>query len=150
MNCQQIEPMLLNYLEGALDPVLAGMVKVHVDSCASCRKAFDIIVKAESHIQQEKALRVNPFLFTRIQARLNEEPKPVPGILQPVILRRPLYYVTVVLVAVSIGILAGRQLSNLITFAPASGTSVSESDEWKQEFYLQNLEKEDISQLMNN
>lgn len=150
MNCQEVKTNMLAYLEGMLASDLTGRVRDHIESCPSC-KAFHVFMQGIEHnIQEEKDLRVNPFLYTRIRERINSNRELAAHELQPSLLRRPAYYLVIVVFAVSLGLFAGKQLGNMLSKPSAAVPMVSASEQLKQEFYLQNLEKDDISQLMNN
>ncbi len=150
MNCQEVNENMLAYLEGSLGGDLPGRMKDHIETCDSC-KAFQVfMLQVNLQIEDEKTRVPNPFLYTRIQEKIDRKHElPVHG-LYPRLLRSPLYYAAVIIFAVSLGVFAGRQLGGLMSNQASPAPVLTEQEKLKQEFYLQNLENDDISQLINN
>lgn len=150
MNCQEVKENMLAYLEGSLGGDLPGRMKEHIETCDSCRAFQMFMLQVNLQVEDEKARRPNPFLYTRIQEKIDRKHEvPVHGYYTR-LLRSPLYYAAVIIFAVSLGVFAGKQLGGLLSTPASTAPALSEQEKLKQEFYLQNLENDDISQLINN
>jgi len=76
MKCNKPNSDLFSYAEGLLLKGEAADVKKHLEGCESCRKQFEQITGFLSVIDERKNVNENPFLFTRIEARMLR-PEPV-------------------------------------------------------------------------
>jgi predicted anti-sigma-YlaC factor YlaD len=72
MNCQLCQKESEAYLGGGLPSVTRTQVEDHLGECKDCAEYYNLQALAESVINSEKELLPNPFLQTRIMARIEE------------------------------------------------------------------------------
>ena len=70
MKCNKPNSDLFSYAEGLLLKEEAAAVEQHLRGCESCRKQYEQIAGVLSVIDEQKNVAENPFLFTRIEARM--------------------------------------------------------------------------------
>lgn len=54
MNCPIDEILLIDYLEGELEPKMARQVEQHLDSCPSCRAEYESLLKVKQALSKVK------------------------------------------------------------------------------------------------
>ena len=89
MNCKQIKPYIFHYAEGNLNTLENALVKKHIETCKACSKALTIVKDSLEIIKNQKELRPNPFIYTRIAQRIiykNNRTIFIRKILKPVII----------------------------------------------------------------
>jgi predicted anti-sigma-YlaC factor YlaD len=100
MNCKIIHKNLIFYLDGELSPEETKKTEEHLKECQSCYAFTEEMKKTLGIIQAEKITEVNPFIYTRIKTRLENQGttvtkaarKPVyQRILQPVVIAAGLF-----------------------------------------------------------
>ncbi len=109
MNCQLCQKELDAYREGILPFDMKTQVESHLETCGTCKQVYSLQILADNVIKTEKELDPDPFLLTRVMARIEnlEEPEYETGIMFTKILRPVL--VTILLAgAVFSGILLGN------------------------------------------
>lgn len=109
MNCQLCQKAADAYHEGKLPGDMKTQVEAHLEVCEKCRKSFKLQILADRVISHEKELISNPFLSTRIMARIEtlETPDYITVPLYRRVLRPALMTVSLV-AAILFGILIGR------------------------------------------
>lgn len=88
MNCKTIHPDLIFYLGNELPEERRIVVQEHLNECADCMKFYEFLKFQMQLISQEKNPEVSPFFYTRLSARIDNNPKIASGkswtgILQP-------------------------------------------------------------------
>ena len=83
---------------------LLAMTK-HAENCKTCAQSYTIVATLNKVIEEEQLLTVNPFMSTRVMAAIDRlEVNPVP---RYILRLKPVFLVTLVIVAILTGILAG-------------------------------------------
>ena len=104
---------LLLYHLGELKDQDMNQVAEHLKTCSKCSFALNEIRLTMAVIDEEKKMEVNPFLYTRIEQKLNElktekgRNKTVPSLN---IILKPVYIVVFILVAAFIGMFVWNNL----------------------------------------
>lgn len=75
MKCKTLHKKLIFFLEGELSDNEAQEIKVHLNECAGCAAFAEDLKKTLGIIQAEKSPEVNPFFYTRLKARLENQAK---------------------------------------------------------------------------
>ena len=75
MKCRKIHNQYLDYLEGNLDKESNKNIEVHLKVCDHCRQFVEKLKVTLQFIDTEKSIAPDPFMFTRIQAKLGETDK---------------------------------------------------------------------------
>lgn len=73
MKCKTLHKKLIFFLEGDLPEKEAREINVHLNECASCAAFAEEMKKTLGVIQTEKSPEVNPFFYTRLKARMENE-----------------------------------------------------------------------------
>ncbi len=124
MECQAIQKRISAYLDGELDAGLRDTIQAHLNECAGCRQAAAQLSQVYALLEEDVAQPANPFLWTRVQARLSSPP----SVRRSRRLQRLLTPVTVAL-ALFVGIALGLSIGEhaLSPLATASDASVESS-----------------------
>lgn len=146
MNCMEIHTDLLHYAEGSLSGNRKRIVEEHLAACSSCNKYFAFLRDSLNHIETEKQYTPDPFLYTRVKARMEREKKESGSAVIQMVTR--LSAAAVILLAIAGGITLGRLYSGYIRDNnQLMSKEVMYIDELKQEtvesFLLTINEKED-------
>ncbi len=73
MKCKKLHKKLIFFLEGDLPEREANEVAIHLDECARCAAFAVELKKTLKIIDQERSPEVNPFFYTRLKARMQEQ-----------------------------------------------------------------------------
>jgi anti-sigma factor RsiW len=73
MKCEKLHKKLIFFLEGDLPENEAQEIKVHLSKCAYCAAFAEEMKKTLGIIQLEKSPEVNPFFYTRLKARMENQ-----------------------------------------------------------------------------
>ena len=150
MDCKQVKDNMLDYAEGKTSAEISAEISIHLDSCKECQSYSRTVIDFVKLVSAEKSDAVNPFLITRIEQRLKEteERNVIP--LRSKWVRSYYYYAAVIVIALGIGVFSGKQLGSLLNSNDPPVVITSESEQLKQDFYLNEIEKDDVSQVLNN
>jgi predicted anti-sigma-YlaC factor YlaD len=150
MDCRNVKDNMLDYAEGKTSAELRNAMSEHLNSCAGCEGYFKTVLEFLAVVEKEKAIPVNPFLITRIEAKLKSGNEIPVLSLRTRFLRSYYYYAAVIIIALTIGVFTGKQLGNLLNINQNNTVISSETEQLKQDFYLNEIEKDDVSQVLNN
>ncbi len=108
MTCKSVQNNLIFYIEKSLPDKQLSEIEQHLKHCKVCAEKYQKLLAAYQFIESEKQSNVNPYLWTRIQAKIQHKPatqKTWQTVLQPVILT----------LIVIIGLFLGIKLGQLYT-----------------------------------
>ncbi|MHC1708592.1 MAG: anti-sigma factor [Bacteroidales bacterium] len=108
MNCTQVKNNLWFYAEKSLSQEKMKEVEEHLGICSSCALLAVEFVKTDDLLQRSKRVSANPYLYTRILQRLENETTPKRQFSIPLLIRN----LSFVAVAVLTGVLLGINLIN--------------------------------------
>ena len=109
MNCQLCQKESDAYREGRLSADTRIQVETHLGACKKCADSYKLQILAERVINMEKELLPNPFLQTRIMARIeNLETSRYRTIPAYIRVLRPAVIVTSLAAAIFFGIIIGN------------------------------------------
>jgi predicted anti-sigma-YlaC factor YlaD len=118
MECKSVENKLIFYLEGELTDNENRWVTEHLEHCSECSAKLSYLKEALQVMQNERQMEPKPFMYTRINARMERNTKTV---------RRwiisPLAIASVLVVGLVIGTLVGK-----LTVTSPSGFEVENYD----------------------
>jgi hypothetical protein len=104
MTCKEIEVLLPGMIDGALADAEKKRIEAHLESCASCRKAFADLRIADERVKSLEEVEPPPWLKTRVMARVREEAGQKEGIFRklfyPLHVKVPIQALATVLIAV--------------------------------------------------
>lgn len=109
MNCQLCQKISDEYRSGKLSRDMRIQVEAHLGACENCAESYRLLTLAERVIIQEKELTSNPFLTTRIMARLDNQ-APMTAASSPLVVRvlRPALITVSMAAAIFYGIVIGN------------------------------------------
>lgn len=107
MNCKTIHNKIIFFVEEELSAHEMRAVEKHLKSCSSCALFADELQKTLGLIEKEKVSEQNPFFYTRVKARLENQQEKI-RMPRPVLIRimQPLAF-SILLV---LGVYGGVQL----------------------------------------
>ncbi|MFA5301603.1 MAG: zf-HC2 domain-containing protein [Bacteroidales bacterium] len=130
MDCKSTEKKLIFFIENSLNQEESVLVATHLEQCPECRAKLEFLKEILAHADIEKAIEVKPFLFTRIQSRLEQAEKhKTKRILQPLAIS----------IALVIGIFSGILLGQ-ITMTPKTTDPEREIAYLFQDDQIENME----------
>ncbi len=104
MTCKEIEERLPGLLDGALPETETKRIEAHLETCASCRKAFADLRRSDERVKSLEEVEPPPWLRTRVMTRVREEAGQKEGILRklfyPLHVKVPIQALATVLIAV--------------------------------------------------
>ncbi|MCY1722598.1 zf-HC2 domain-containing protein [Prolixibacteraceae bacterium Z1-6] len=109
MKCKAVHNNLIFFLEKELPDSEMKEVREHLNSCPDCALFAEEMKKTFGILEVEKAVEVNPFFYTRVKARLeNQEQEQVVG--RPLLVRvlQPVTFSILLVLAVYGGIKMGQ------------------------------------------
>ncbi len=113
MNCSSCQKQLESFIAGSLSGDIQENLKIHLEECEECHRVYTAMVISNKVISQEKELKANPFISTRIMEHINQQEEVSVSrsfgwsrVLQPMLLTAS------VALALYIGISAGNLYQN--------------------------------------
>lgn len=73
MNCNTLHTKIIFFLERELPAWEMEEVKIHLERCPDCDVFADEMKKTLTVLQNDKLQNVNPFFYTRLKARLENQ-----------------------------------------------------------------------------
>lgn len=105
MKCQDVEIKMIFFLEKNLQEQEMQQFTQHIAQCKGCASKLNYLQEAMSMVELEKSIEVRPFLYTRVQARMEPKHQSIRILrLNPVLLAMASVFV----VAIFTGVLAGK------------------------------------------
>ena len=135
MKCKICTSYLVPYLEGSLSGKELAMMESHLDASPSCRSFATYLEDAFSLVGKNRVTEPDPFLYTRVMARIERESgeaKRIPGlagILQPAFFSLLLVF----------SVWAGLKIGKLTTSEPGYA-AMEQSDPWFNEMRSEPIE----------
>lgn len=126
MKCKTVHNNLIFFLEKELPVLEMKQVQEHLDACPDCALFAEEMKKTLSILETENATENNPFLYTRIKAKLeNQEEAERIQLSRPILIRvlQPVAFSVLLL----LGIYGGMKMGNVGSKVPE--TSVISDDE---------------------
>jgi len=140
MKCQEINKLMFFYVEGSVSADYKRQIEQHLASCAGCASRLDYLRSTLDVIDTEKATEVNPFLYTRIKAKLAQT--------EPTKIRASYYLLKPIRIAaiIILGIVLGIWVGGLVQPEQTDFLAISE----ETEFYLNDMIYEPIELTLLN
>ena len=73
MKCKTLHKNLIFFLEGELPAKEMEQIKVHLIECTHCEAFAEDMKKTLGVLESEKSPEVNPFFYTRLKAKLENQ-----------------------------------------------------------------------------
>ncbi len=115
MNCRERERQISKLLDGELLPSASEELARHIADCVTCSRVYESMLRLNSDLKEIQQIASVPAnLKTRVQERVravrNRERSDATAILW----RRAPIIATIIILAIGVGNLAGRSVSNLL------------------------------------
>ena len=142
MNCKLCKENLEAYLAGSLPEDMAIRVKTHLDGCAECSAWYASFLISEKIVSEEKQLEPNPFLSTRVMAKIEalEEAYAKPAMKRKY---KRIWQPVFISVSIALAVLAGIWAGNLYSRAQSQNPVPEEL------VYLDDAALESLPVLLN-
>jgi hypothetical protein len=110
MNCKDVENRMTDYLERNLPEDQLKNMESHILQCSSCSLLMNKLQDAYSIIENEKKIEANPFIYTRVMAKLESIEKAHLYEYKPVFQRilKPAIVVALIVIGLFIGAFIGN------------------------------------------
>ena len=138
MNCRLVHNHLIDYLDDKIDNDMRKEIEAHLKDCSHCSEFLIWLKKAFNLINEEKQVKHDPYLLTRIMAKLEDR--------KPVILRnrfrmafQTVAYIAIIVTGIYSGILIGKNFTNE---SPVS------ADYQNEIYYLDELQHENMISVL--
>lgn len=139
MNCTEVEKLLWFYAEGTLPESSVPRVKEHLQQCSACSALHSELKNTLQLFEAEKQVTANPFLYTRVLQKLENQKPSSHYFSIPLIIRN----LALSSLAIFAGILLGINLINHTTLTqnvtPVSDYSLLED---MDEFLIGDISEE--------
>ncbi|PKP11289.1 MAG: hypothetical protein CVU09_03170 [Bacteroidetes bacterium HGW-Bacteroidetes-4] len=73
MNCTECQTKITSYPEEKPSPETLQSMKTHLQSCKNCRALYAASVWVDTFVTEEKRIKVNPFMTTRVMAQIEKQ-----------------------------------------------------------------------------
>jgi anti-sigma factor RsiW len=111
MKCKTLHKNIIFFIDGELPAAEMEQMKIHLSECRDCAAFAENMKKTLAVINNEKTQQLNPFFYTRVKARLeNQAEQVVVTRRTPVLLRilQPALFSLLLLAGVYTGIKIGQ------------------------------------------
>ncbi len=115
MKCEKLHKKLIFFLDGDLPEKELQEINSHLNECTDCAAFAEDMKKTLEIIQEEKSPEVNPFFYTRLKARMeNEEAREEQqvGFLIWEKVLQPAFFSLLLLAGIYTGIKIGQPVNN--------------------------------------
>lgn len=140
MNCNECQTKITSYPEEKTSPETLRSIKTHLESCKNCRSFYAASGWVDAFVAEEKQVKVNPFMATRVLAQIEKQKAAKAGSvfihsLNP----QPLLVAASIVLALFLGVSAGSfyQPTNIAEQVP------------EELLYLNDAEMESLTYFMN-
>lgn len=140
MKCTDLHKDLIFYLDDELTPERKAAVNHHLKGCSKCAAFLKELEASWRIIEREKNVDTNPFLLTRIEARLQEQKHATTAkgwVLVPQRIAQPVFFSLLLVVAIYGGIKLGE-----------SPVNVGQDEKIENQLYLDDFNSEPIESFL--
>jgi len=123
MNCQLCLEKSEAYRNGSLRGDIRSQVENHLKGCIKCTEIYRLITLAEKVIAEEKALKSNPFLVTRIMAQIENMENPVK---RPIPAFTRIMKPALITLSLAAAIFFGFAIGNIAVYSPENNALPAE------------------------
>jgi anti-sigma factor RsiW len=111
MKCKNLHNKLIFYLEGDLPQKEMEQVNFHLSGCTECASFAEDMKKTLGIFEAEKSPEVNPFFYTRLKAKMEDEAESFEKVNSPLLLRvlQPAIFSLLLLAGIYSGIKIGQR-----------------------------------------
>jgi hypothetical protein len=143
MNCKTLHTKIIFFNEGSLPAWEIEEIKIHLENCSDCVAFANELKKTLAVIENEKMPQLNPFFYTRVKSRFeNQAEYGIATRQTPVLLRilQPALFSLLLLAGIYTGIKIGQPAKN--------AADTSDYTETEMIPYLNEMESETIENFL--
>lgn len=109
MKCKTLHSKLIFFLEKELEQAEMQAIQEHLNSCTDCAHFAEEMKKTLGVIESDKVTEVNPFFYTRVKARLENQTVQQTVAAQSILIRilQPVAFSIILLFGIYAGIKVG-------------------------------------------
>jgi anti-sigma factor RsiW len=111
MKCKTLHSKIIFFTDGELPAAEMEQIKIHLSECADCAAFASEMRKTLAVINNEKEPQLNPFFYTRVKARLENQSEQVAVTRKVAVLKRilqPALFSLLLLAGVYTGVKIGQ------------------------------------------
>ena len=138
MKCNSIHNQLIGYLDDEIDNDLRSEIEAHLKECSRCSEFLTRLKKAFDMVDEEKQIQPDPYMITRIMARLDDRKSMLPKHKFRLAFQI-VAFIAIIAIGIYSGILIGKNFTN--------ESSVS-ADYQNEIYYLDELQHENIISVL--
>lgn len=94
--CNEIKKFFWDYAEGKLPEDLSRLVSEHIKKCKQCAEEYRILSATMQYIELQKSIEPNPFLETRIFAKIAQKP----GFFNLSLVLKPVFFAVIIFLSI--------------------------------------------------
>jgi len=111
MKCKTLHTKIIFFIDGELPAAEMEQMKIHFSECSECAAFAEEMKKTLAIIDNEKAPQLNPFFYTRVKVRLENQAENLTATRQtPVLLRilQPALFSLLLMAGIYTGVKIGQ------------------------------------------
>lgn len=111
MDCKTSHRKMIFYIDGELPIPEMGKIKIHLAECSECAAFYEEMKKTLDVLTAEKQREINPFFYTRLNARMENQAAIQPDFQQNRIwakVLQPAFFTVLLLAGIYSGIKIGQ------------------------------------------
>jgi hypothetical protein len=141
MNCKETERLMTDYLKGTLTADKKYAVDSHLETCQMCSVLVRELSNSDLIIHEEKKIKSNPFLATRVMASIDN--LGIPSGNMPVSIWKKALQPVIIASLIIIGIFIGYKMGGLYT-------SGNHQQPVNESAYINDIEMESLNYIVQN
>lgn len=146
MKCKAVHKQLIFFIDNELEAGLQQQVENHLQSCKSCRRAYEKMKESYALWDKANGIKADNFYYTRLKAKMqNQAPTARPS--HPRVLS-PLLIAASIVVGVFIGFLIGISASQSSATVAQQQQRMEQVQMYADNFYLYEIEQEPIESAL--
>jgi anti-sigma factor RsiW len=119
MKCKTIHSKIIFYLDGDLALDEMEQIKLHLSQCNDCAAFAGELSKSMAILESEKSPKINPFFYTRLKAKLENQVTEQNEIYRrPILIKvlQPAFFSILLFVGIYVGIKIGQPANSTATY----------------------------------
>jgi predicted anti-sigma-YlaC factor YlaD len=141
MNCKETEQLMTEYLNGTLTEENKASVDIHLEKCQMCSALVHELSYSDNIINEEKKMKSNPFLATRVMASIDN--LEMPSVNLPESVWKKALQPAIITALIIIGIFIGYKMGGLYT-------SGNHQQLVNESAYINDIEMESLNYISQN
>ncbi len=111
MKCNSVHKQMMAYLDGSADDDSRDRIEAHLKDCSHCSEFLKVLKRSLDQIDEEKLVKPDPYMFTRIMAGL-EKPQPAISTSKLQVAFQAIAFIAIIAIGIYSGIITGKNFSD--------------------------------------